>query len=145
MDITISNRQRSVRVDLGWLRTFSAAALEVCTELSGDGEFALRELDEVEVAIVSDAVIARVHVDFMGIAGATDVITFDHGEIVISAQTAATCAAERGHSVNEELALYIVHGLLHLNGYDDMTPPERRAMHTVQNRVWRALRKRFAV
>ena len=145
MDITISNRQRSVRVDLRWLRKFSAAALELCAELSGDDEFALRELDEVEVAIVSDAVIARVHVDFMGIEGATDVITFDHGELVISAPTAAACAAERGHTVDEELALYIVHGLLHLNGYDDMTPPERRAMHAVQNRVWRALRKRFPV
>ncbi len=139
MDITISNRQRSVRFDLRWLQQVAAAALEACAGLSGDGRFALRELEEIEVAIVSDAVIAKVHVDFMGIAGATDVITFDHGEIVVSAQTASACAAEHGHSVDEELALYIIHGLLHLNGYDDMTPVNRRKMHAVQNRVWRLL------
>lgn len=143
MDIFISNRQRTVRFDLAWLRKCAAAALEACLPLSGDGVFALRELSEIEVAVVSDAVIARVHVDFMGIAGATDVITFDHGEIVVSAQTAARCAVEHGHSVDEELALYVVHGLLHLNGYDDMTPRARTSMHAVQNRVWRELRKRL--
>ena len=137
MDITISNRQRAVRVDLGWLRRIAVAALEECLPLSGDGRFALRALDEIDIAIVSDAAIARVHVEFMGIPGATDVITFDHGEIVVSAQTAAVCANERGHSVDDELALYMVHGFLHLNGYDDRTPADRRAMHAVQNRVWR--------
>jgi probable rRNA maturation factor len=105
----------------------------------------LRALDEVEVAVVSDAVIARVHRDFMDIPGVTDVITFDHGEIVVSAQTAARCAVEHGHSVDAELALYIVHGLLHLNGYDDMTPEARKVMHAVQNRIWRALLRRFPV
>ncbi len=143
MEISISNRQRTVRFDLAWLRKFGAAALEACLALSGDGCFALRELAEIDVAVVSDAVIARVHVDFMGITGATDVITFDHGEIVVSAQTAARCAVEHGHSVDEELALYMVHGLLHLNGYDDSTPTARKAMHAVQNRVWRDLRKRL--
>ena len=143
MEISISNRQRTVRFDLAWLRKLAAAALEACLPLSGNGRFALRELSEVEIAVVSDAVIARVHIDFMGIAGATDVITFDHGEIVVSAQTAARCAVEHGHSVDEELALYVVHGLLHLNGYDDMTPVARKAMHAVQNRVWRELRKRL--
>ncbi len=143
MEISISNRQRTVRFDLAWLRKCGAAALEACLPLSGDGRFALRELLEIEIAVVSDAVIARVHADFMGIAGATDVITFDHGEIVVSAQTAARCAVEHGHSVDEELALYVVHGLLHLNGFDDMTPVARKAMHSVQNRVWRELRKRL--
>lgn len=145
MDLTISNRQRAVKINLRWLRGFGAAALDACMGISGNGRFALRELDEVEIAVVSDAVISRVHVDFMGIDGATDVITFDHGEIVISAQTAAACAGEHGHTVDEELGLYIVHGLLHLNGFDDMTPQERRTMLAVQNRVWRALRKRFPV
>jgi probable rRNA maturation factor len=141
MEITVSNRQRSVRVNLGWLRAFSAAALDACLPLSGDKRFALRSLEEIDIAIVSDATIAKVHVDFMNIAGATDVITFDHGEIVVSAQTAEKCAQEHGHSSDEELALYIVHGLLHLNGYDDIAPADRKAMHAVQNRLWRALLK----
>jgi probable rRNA maturation factor len=145
MEINITNRQRSVRFNLGWLRDVGVAALGDCARVSGDGRFALRALDEVEVAVVSDAVIARVHRDFMDIPGVTDVITFDHGEIVVSAQTAARCAVEHGHSVDAELALYIVHGLLHLNGYDDMTPEARKVMHAVQNRIWRALLRRFPV
>ena len=60
MEISISNRQRTVRFELAWLRKFAAAALEACLPLSGDGRFALRELSEVGVAVVSDAVIARV-------------------------------------------------------------------------------------
>lgn len=137
MELTISNRQRAVRVNLRWLRKAAAAALEACVPLSGDGRFAMRGLDEIDVAIVSDAAIARVHVDFMNIPGATDVITFEHGEIVVSAQTAESCASERGHSVDDELLLYIVHGFLHLNGFDDITPSDRKEMHAVQNRVWR--------
>ena len=58
MELSISNKQRSVRIELGWLRAVSEAALEACVLHSGDGRFALRELAEVEVAIVSDAVIA---------------------------------------------------------------------------------------
>lgn len=138
--ISIMNRQRAVRVNLAWLRKAGVAALEACLRVPGKGTDALRALDEIDVAIISDAAIAKVHVDFMDIAGATDVITFDHGEILVSAETAAACAKEHGHSVDEELALYIVHGLLHLAGFDDMTPADRRAMHAVQNRIWRDVR-----
>lgn len=136
------NRQRRVRVSLAWLRRFAAEALGACLPESEDGKFALRELPEIDVAIVSDAVIARVHVDFMDIPGATDVITFDHGEIVISAETAAMYAKEHGHSVDEELALYIVHGLLHLNGFDDLEPKAHQRMHEVQNRIWAAVKEK---
>jgi probable rRNA maturation factor len=72
----------------------------------------------------------------MSIPGATDVITFEHGEIVISAETARAYAREHQHSVEHEIALYIVHGLLHLNGYDDTTPEAKREMFRVQDEVW---------
>ena len=83
----------------------------------------------------ADRVIARVHWDFMRVPGATDVITFEHGEIVMSAETAARFAGEHGHSVEEELALYTVHGLLHLNGFDDATSREAARMKRIQARV----------
>ena len=137
MKILVQNRQRALRVDLAWLRAFACAALPKCRELSDDRRFALKRLDEVSVAIVSDRTIARVHVEFMGIAGATDVITFEHGEIVMSAQTAALYAAEHGHRVEEELALYTVHGLLHLNGFEDATSRAAARMQRVQTRVWK--------
>ena len=118
-----------------WLRGFAMLALEKCRELSDDGEFALKKLDEVNVAIVSDRTIACVHQEFMGIAGETDVITFEHGEIVMSASTAALYAAEHRHPIEVELALYTVHGLLHLNGFEDATSRNAARMHKVQNRV----------
>ena len=137
MQITLANRQRRVRFDVKRLRELAAASLAECVRHSGDGLFALKQIPEIEVAVVSDAVIARVHVEFMDVPGATDVITFDHGEIVVSADTARVQAAEHGHGVVGELALYIIHGLLHLNGYDDIAPRDRAKMHRVQDRIWR--------
>ena len=138
MKISVHNRQRTVRLRLPWLRRFAAAALPVCARHSADGRFALRALDEVEVVIVSDRVIAGVHQRFMDIPGPTDVITFEHGEIVMSAPTALAHAACHGQGVEMELALYTVHGLLHLNGYEDATPREAARMRQLQKRILRA-------
>jgi probable rRNA maturation factor len=142
MEISVMNRQRRVRVDLAWLRRFAGEALADCLRESGDGLFALKQVPAVEVAIVTDAAIARIHEEFMDIPGATDVITFEHGEIVASAETAVRYAKEHGHSVDEELALYIVHGLLHLNGHDDREARARKRMHAAQDRIWAAVRER---
>ena len=138
MTISLHNRQRTIRLDLAWLRRFADIALGECLAHSADERFALKALPEVEVAIVSDRLISRVHLDFMGIAGATDVITFEHGEIVMSAQTAAIYAQRFGHAVERELALYVIHGLLHLNGFDDRTARDHTRMHRVQERVMQA-------
>ncbi len=135
--LTIANRQRAVRFDLRWLRRAGKLALEKCSRESADQRFALGALDEVEVAIVSDRVIASVHQRFMDIPGATDVITFEHGEIVISAQTAAHYAATYGHFLEEELALYVIHGMLHLNGFEDGTRAEADRMHKLQTEILR--------
>jgi len=137
VEIIVINRQRRVRFDVGRLRRFAQMALPECAQESGDGEFRLRELPSIEVTVVTDAVIARVHRQFMNVPGATDVITFDHGEIVVSAETARTYALEHGHDVFDELALYVVHGLLHLNGYDDRDARSRARMHRVQDRIWK--------
>ncbi len=138
MTITLTNRQRKVPVKLGWLRRFAWLALSECREVCADDRFALKHLPEVEVTILSDRVIGQVHEEFMDIPGATDVITFEHGEIVMSAETARVYAAEHGHSVEEELALYTVHGLLHLNGFEDANPRDAARMHKVQDRIWKA-------
>lgn len=127
-----------MRVRLPWLRRLAGVALEMCREYSDDGRFALKELAEVEVTIVSDRVIADVHQRFMDIPGATDVITFEHGEIVTSAETAAAYAREYGHGVDQELGLYIIHGLLHLNGYDDLKRSDAARMHRTQQRLLQA-------
>jgi probable rRNA maturation factor len=131
--LTLQNRQRRVRFSLPWLRRFAAVALPRCLATA---EVELPE--EIEVTVVSDRTIARVHLDFMGLPEPTDVITFHHGEIVISADTAAERAPEFGHSVEAELALYVVHGLLHLQGFDDTTSRAATRMHKIQDRIWQA-------
>lgn len=92
----------------------------------------LGRFDTLDFVIVSDRTIARIHKQFMNIPGATDVITFEHGEIVMSAETALTVSRELGHSVEKELLLYAIHGMLHLCGYDDLDPRSREEMHRVQ-------------
>jgi probable rRNA maturation factor len=135
--ISVTNRQRIEKVDLWWLRRAARAALPLCREVSDDDKFALRRFEEISVAIVSDAAIAQIHEEFMGIAGATDVITFEHGEIVMSAETARDYAVRYDHTIEEELLLYTIHGLLHLNGFDDQTTAAAARMKRVQTRIWR--------
>jgi probable rRNA maturation factor len=135
-ELVVLNRQRGLNLNLPWLRRFAALALPLCVEHSADGLFTLKTLDEVVVTIVSDRRIAAIHQDFMNIPGATDVITFQHGDVVVSVETAERYAREHGHGLLQELALYIVHGLLHLNGYLDGTPEDRAQMHAVQTDIW---------
>ena len=136
----VLNRQRRIPLNLAWLQRAADLALPQCAALSDDGHFALRDLDEITVAIVSDAAIARLHLDFMGLAGPTDVLTFEHGEIAISAETARDYAARYGHAVEMEIALYIIHGFLHLNGFDDRSARPAARMRRAQQRVLRVVR-----
>ena len=135
MEISLHNRQRKVAIPFPWLLRFAPVALEACLNSPVLPGAALPGLEEVEVTFVSDATIARVHRDFMGIPGATDVITFDHGEIVISTETARENARLYGRSLRDELALYIVHGLLHLNGYKDKEEADAARMHRLQEKI----------
>jgi len=104
----------------------------------------------ITVAVVDDAHIADLNQTHLQHAGPTDVLTFDlrdehvdatdprsavEGEIVVSAETAAREASARGHSEEAELALYAVHGTLHLLGYDDQTEEDAARMHAVEDEI----------
>ena len=54
----------------------------------------------------------------------TDVITFAYGEIIVCPSVAVANAKTYGNAVNKELTLYVVHGILHLAGYDDHVPED---------------------
>jgi len=84
---------------------------------------------------------AKVHRDFLGIPGPTDVITFSYGEILVCAPIAAERAWEFGHDTTTELALYAIHGLLHLSGHDDITPAQEKRMATAQEKILAAVLK----
>jgi len=104
-------------------------------------EAPLASLECVEVALVDDETSGRVHEQFMGIEGATDVITFEHGEIVIGVEVARRQAVEYGEPELRELIRYLIHGLLHLAGHEDEEDADRKVMEEAQERLGAALWK----
>jgi probable rRNA maturation factor len=135
MPIVVLNRQRGVRVDLSSLREFAARALIECRKLQQRKLGSLADLPEISVVLVSDQRIASIHRRFMDDPSPTDVITFQHGEIFVSTQTAKRQARRFRTSFEHELRLYLVHGLLHLAGFDDKTPAGARKMQQLQERI----------
>jgi probable rRNA maturation factor len=130
MQIRVLNRQRKYSTSANDLSTFSQQLAPLVLKVTRE------ELPEqVLVVLVSDRKIAAIHEQFMGIAGPTDVITFQHGEIVVSVETAAKQASEYGTDLLHELRLYITHGLLHLAGYDDHSEKGFREMSKLQNEL----------
>ena len=89
---------------------------------------------------MSDAAIRRVNRERLGHDWATDVCTFPMeepflwGELVVSTQTARREARQRGIPFERELALYVIHGVLHLRGLDDRTPAGRSRMRSAEAR-----------
>jgi probable rRNA maturation factor len=81
---------------------------------------------ELAVTFVSEAELTRMHGEYLDDPTATDVITFDlgagdgpAGELYVSVERAREVAGRRSVSVERELTLYVVHGVLHLCGFDD--------------------------
>lgn len=101
---------------------------------------------ELSVALVGDGEMMELNSRYLGRAETTDVLAFpygedgDHiaGEIVVNAELAAREAAGRSHSAQDELMLYLVHGLLHLLGYDDHDPQATRRMRAREQAALKA-------
>jgi probable rRNA maturation factor len=129
--LELFNRQRKKRVDLVRFRAFAEPATVKVTELVRPVTFPA----EITVVFVSDARIAGIHRDFMSVDGPTDVITFRHGEIIISVETAERQAKRFSTSFSRELRLYFVHGLLHLAGLDDLTDDGFEKMAGAQEQI----------
>lgn len=123
---------------------------------------------ELSLVFLTDPALAQIHGDFMDDPTATDVITFEGdataglaGEICVSADTAARYVGlmedrspgrprSAGRSIlqesfSAELTLYVVHGWLHLAGYDDLQPAKKRRMRAAEARAMKLLRDRRAV
>jgi probable rRNA maturation factor len=129
--IAVRNIQRTISLSLDSLRSFAEIAMMLVwpRRRAASG---IISASVVLVSVVSDQRMARLHKRFCGVTGPTDVLTFQHGEIVISAETASRHARKFRSSLDQELRLYILHGLLHLCGYDDVTARERARMERVQ-------------
>ena len=130
MQVKVLNRQRKFQVRARELLTFAEQLVPLVSNIA-------RNMipKEIVVVLVSDRKISAIHEQFMGTAGATDVITFQHGEILISVETAARQAIEYESGLLPELRVYIAHGLLHLAGYDDLSEDGFREMAKLQNEL----------
>jgi rRNA maturation RNase YbeY len=119
--IEVVNRQRKLPMDCERWEKFTAKALKV-VPTNGAG---------VTVAFVSDRMMRQLNRRWRGKRGTTDVLSFPAeqtefeklegstlGDVVISVEQAARQAAEHGLEFDEEVAQLILHGLLHLCGYD---------------------------
>ena len=133
--IKVRNLQRRIPVNATDLQIFAEKALGRCLQLHKQKETDLVQLDEVFVWLISDRRMASLHQKFMHQTGPTDVLTFQHGEIFISVETAKKHARVFGNSLAAELSLYVAHGLLHLHGFDDRTQATACKMRRIQKKI----------
>jgi probable rRNA maturation factor len=133
--VKVRNFQRAVPIDVVDLERFAMKAADRCLALRKRQPTDLAKRREIFIWIISDRRMVSLHRKFLNQSGPTDVLTFQHGEIFISAETARRHARTFGNSLAHELQLYIVHGLLHLHGFDDRKQADSRKMKTMQERI----------
>ncbi|HTZ19771.1 MAG TPA: rRNA maturation RNase YbeY [Opitutaceae bacterium] len=140
--LAIANRHPRLRVDRRALRQVVAVLDAQAPRFRGGCPSG-----ELSVALLTDPALARLHADFLGDPKTTDVITFAGqpalglaGEICVSVDTAAAYARKHRRPFAAELTLYVVHGWLHLAGYDDLAPVKKRAMRRAEHRALALLR-----
>ena len=136
-----------LELDEGCARLMEQTAAAAC------GLFAV-EHPRVNIAVMNDESIHGLNLRYRGIDRPTDVLSFANregdtlltkrkgeylGDIAISLPTAIRQAGEYGHSKERELAFLTAHGMLHLLGYDHMTPEDEKEMRGLQNEVMEAV------
>lgn len=124
--IEVTNQQSALPVDAARLVSAVEAVLADAATVSAT----------VSVAVVDDPTIHRLNRRYLDHDDATDVLSFVleqserrlEGEVIVSAERALAVASEYGWPPEDELLLYVIHGALHLVGYDDSTPGRRAVM-----------------
>ena len=143
--LTLRNRHRARRVDLRFLRRIARALLRDAQPNAGF---------DLGVYLVAAPEMTRLNETFLQHKGSTDVITFNyteppgqpclHGEIFICLDEAVSQARRFHTTWQSELVRYVVHGVLHLLGYDDQDTRARRKMRTAENALVGRLAREFA-
>lgn len=127
--------------ELGWLREHAERALAELVARAGCS-------GELRVRVVDDSQMAEAHERFSGVAGTTDVLTFDlaehdeklvDGDVLICADEAERQAERLGHERARELLLYTLHGALHAIGHDDTTDEGFARMHALEDEILGAI------
>lgn len=151
MTVVVQNRQRTRRIDTVLLKRIATTLLR---DLLDDEEA------ELGIHLVESEEMATVNETYLGHEGSTDVITFNHntpdapesskqpalyGELFICVDDAMKFARDFGTTWQSEIARYVVHGVLHLRGYDDLEPALRRTMKREENRLMRRLANHYSL
>jgi probable rRNA maturation factor len=124
LSVSVANQQEALNLDFARIKTVARGVLQ------GEG---LTDA-KLTIAFMTDPAIHALNKRFLEHDEPTDVITFPytkkplHGDLAISTDTAITAAGERGHEAAEELLLYVIHGILHLCGYDDLSEKKQKVM-----------------
>lgn len=147
MRVAIVNRQRREPVPLVWLRQLAERAMV---------QLGIGEPGAFSIAFVDERTMRRLNRQFARHEGLTDVLSFRYstektpfkangfaafdqeraiGEIVISPAFARRYATEHRLSYRQELARYVIHGLLHWVGHDDRTPAQQQRMRQLEDRL----------
>jgi probable rRNA maturation factor len=133
MTVEVRNRQRLLRVDTRLLKELAVRALK----LAGAADYHL------SLVLVTDETMAALNRQYHHTTGTTDVLSFPYsdaeGEVIISVERALSQAERFKSTPGHEMVLYLVHGILHLRGYDDATPRERASMRAAEARLLRQL------
>ncbi len=137
MEIEIVNRQKRIRLSLKRIKTRTEEILRTLGLKDGS----------LSIVFTDDYRIRKINREYLGRNAATDVLAFSMiegkrigdrhllGDVVISVDTAARCAGHLKRSIEEELLLYLTHGILHLIGYRDKNQDERKLMEKLQGRI----------
>jgi probable rRNA maturation factor len=136
--VAIASPQQEVPIDRACMRRTVRTVLE--------GEQIAEA--EISLAFVDNPTIHRLNQQYLQHDEPTDVLSFPlsepnarklAGELVVGAEVARAQAEARGHDVQAELALYVIHGVLHLCGYDDQTAEAAAEMRERERHYLREL------
>jgi len=149
-EIVIANRHPRLRFNQRVIARVIATLEAHHTDISP--QMARIPPGEISLVFLTDSALAAVHEEFLDDPSTTDVITFEGnpalgtaGEICVSADMAAAYSRRHRRDFSAELTLYLVHGWLHLAGYDDLKPLRKRAMRRAESRAMRALARAGAL
>lgn len=128
MKFEINNLTRG-KVDRGFLEKVVEKTLKILKI----------KIPGISIVLVGDAKIKELNKKYRKRNKVTDVLAFDYGEIFICLPQAKRQARKLGHSLKKELAILLIHGILHLAGYDDETKKDYNKMVRAQEEIWQEL------
>ena len=150
MVIELTNQQKIKRVNLKQLHRYLKKILVFLSAKGGFSSGGNISSKKLSILLSDNSLIKKLNKKYFKKASVTDVIAFpltddlepDYlGEVVVSVEEAAHMAKKLGCKWQDELRLYLIHGILHLVGYDDSTKAKRKCMEKKQERILKMMDK----